>query len=156
MIMKKKLLISACLIGKKVRFDAKVKFYDSKIINKFKKDYELIPFCPEVEGGLPTPRDPSEIQNGDGFDVISGCSKIINSKGKDVTQNFILGAKKALNVAKKEGIELAILKSKSPSCSNAYIYDGTFANKLRIGKGVTCALFEKEGIKVFSELDDES
>jgi uncharacterized protein YbbK (DUF523 family) len=135
---KPKILISACLLGKYVRYDGKIKSYDLSIL----KDYELIPCCPEVDGGLPTPRAASEIQN-DGT--------VVNTEGKDVTSEFNKGALIALKLAKLHNINIAILKSKSPSCSNKMIYDGTFSGSLKQGKGITVKLLEKHGIKIFDE-----
>ncbi len=133
-----KILISACLLGEFVRFDGKIKTYDLSLLD----NYELISCCPEVDGGLPTPRAPSEIQ-------IDG--RVVNSNDIDVSEAFNIGAKKALDIARFHGIQLAILKSKSPSCSNRLIYDGSFSGTLTEGLGVTVKLLEKNGIKVFDE-----
>jgi len=143
--MREKLLISACLMGENVKYNGKNNQID---LTKLQQKYTLIPFCPEVEGGLPTPRPPSEI-------VSSNPLKLIDKNGKDVTKNFILGAKKTLSLAKKENIKKALLKSNSPSCSSEYIYDGSFSGKLIKGKGVTTILLEKEGIEVFDEKSEE-
>jgi len=139
--MREKLLISACLLGEDVKYNGKNNFIDTTLLEK---EYELIPFCPEVEGNLPTPRPSSEI-------VSFNPLKLINQNGDDVTDNFILGAKKALSLAKKEGIKKALLKANSPSCSSEYIYDGSFRGRLIKGKGVTTIFLEKEGIEVFDE-----
>jgi uncharacterized protein YbbK (DUF523 family) len=138
---KPKILISACLVGRRVRYDAKIKSYD---LDKF-SSYELIPCCPEVDGGLSTPRPPSEIQP-DG--------KIINTQGKDVSNAFNKGAKIALDLAKQHQVKFAVLKSKSPSCSNKIVYNGSFSGVLKEGKGITVQLLESNGIKVLNELDD--
>ena len=79
-----KILISACLVGDKCRYDGKDNY--NPLIKELLEYYELVPFCPEIEGGLKTPRDPSEIKN----------SKIISNKGRDVTRQYELGAEKAL------------------------------------------------------------
>ena len=103
--------------------------------------YVLIPFCPEEAGGLPTPRIPAEILNG----------HVITKDGRDVTENYQRGALAALEKAESEGITLAILKSKSPSCGSSGVYDGTFSHTLRAGRGVTAQLFFEKGIAVISE-----
>ena len=144
-MIKEKLLISACLIGENVKYNGKNNLIN---ISSLENEYELIPFCPEVEGGLSTPRPPSEI-------VSFNPLKLINQNGDDVTDNFILGAKKALSLAKKEGIKKALLKANSPSCSSEYVYDGSFSGKLIKGKGVTTIFLEKEGIEVFDEKSEE-
>lgn len=112
-----KILISGCLVGKNVKYNGGNNYIE--IIEELKKKYELIEICPEVFGGLSIPRDPSEILN----------NKVISINNKDVTDNFISGANKALELAKKYNITKAILKDGSPSCGNTYIYDGSFSKK---------------------------
>ncbi len=143
--MKEKLLISSCLIGENVKYNGKNNAIN---LTSLKKKYTLIPFCPEVEGGLPTPRPPSEI-------VSQNPLKLKNNKGEDVTKFFITGAKKCLELAKKEGVKKALLKANSPSCSNDKVYDGTFSGRLVKGLGVTTKLLKDEGIEVFSEKEIE-
>ena len=134
-----KILISACLVGDKCKYDGHTNY--SPLIKDLLEKYELVPFCPEVEGGLPTPRKPSE-RKGD---------KVVNNAGKDVTRNFQLGAEKALNICKYLNIKIAILKENSPSCGVNQIYDGNFKNKLIKGEGVTTELLRKNGIAVYNE-----
>ena len=134
-----KILISACLVGDKCKYDGHTNY--TPLIKDLLEKYELVPFCPEVEGGLPTPRKPSE-RKGD---------KVINNAGKDVTRNFQLGAEKALNICKYLNIKIAILKENSPSCGVNQIYDGNFKNKLIKGEGVTTELLRKNGISVYNE-----
>ena len=137
----KKALISACLVGDRVRYDGK----DNLIpyIEDLMKHYELIPFCPEVEGGLPIPRIKSEIRNG----------RVFNEQRKEVTKHFLSGAQKALNICKYMHIELAILKEDSPSCGVKSVYDGTFNRRKIAGQGITAALLRRNGIEVISEHD---
>ena len=134
-----KILISACLVGDKCKYDGHTNY--TPLIKDLLEKYELVPFCPEVEGGLPTPRKPSE-RKGD---------KVINNAGKDVTRNFLLGAEKALNICKYLNIKIAILKENSPSCGVNQIYDGNFNKKLIKGEGVTTELLRKNGIAVYTE-----
>jgi len=140
--LKSKILISACLLGKRVRYDGIVKYYDFSSLD----NYELIACCPEVDGGLPIPRFPSEIQ-------VNG--KVLNVNGLDVTDEFNYGANIALKLVLNENIKVAILKSKSPSCSNKMVYDGTFSGVLMRGVGVTMKVLEENGIKVFDENEIE-
>lgn len=137
------ILISACLLGQSVRYDSKIKKYDVSKLNM----HTLIPCCPEVDGGLSVPRSASELQK-DG--------RVINNQGLDVTDAFVKGAKCAFELVKSHDIKVAILKSKSPSCSNKMVYDGTFSRILVKGKGVAVNLLEAKGVKVFdeSEIDD--
>ena len=135
----KKILVSACLLGVPCRYDAKSK--PNVDVIALGEKYELIPVCPECLGGLSTPRLPAEIQG----------DRVIRSDGADVTCEYILGAQKTLEIAREHGIEIAILKSKSPSCSNKQIYDGTYTRTLVNGKGITVRLLEKNNIKVIDE-----
>lgn len=138
-----KILISACLVGDKTKYNGESN-YNPLIIDLLKK-YELVPFCPEVEGGLKTPRLPSEIKK----------DKVINQEGKDVTKYYLKGAELALNICKYLDIKLAILKETSPSCGSKEIYDGTFSHKKIKGKGITTKLLEQNGIKVINETQIE-
>jgi len=139
--MREKLLISSCLMGKNVKYNGKNNLIDLTLLQK---KYILIPFCPEVEGGLSTPRPPSEITS---FNPL----KLINIEGQDVTNEFVLGAKKCLNLVKKHNIKKALLKANSPSCSSCKVYDGSFSGKLIKGKGVTTLFLEEIGIEVLDE-----
>jgi len=135
----KKALISACLIGDKVRYDGK----DNKIpyIDELLVHYELVPFCPEVEGGMSIPRKPSEIMRG----------RVYSVEGNDVTKHFVLGAQKALSICKYMHIELAILKEGSPSCGVHQIHNGRFDKRKIPGQGVTTTLLRRHGIEVICE-----
>ena len=148
-----KVLISSCLLGQKVRYDAKEKSIDG--IEELSREYELIPFCPEVSGGLPIPRESAEIV-GKSIDIITNNiknskSRVLTTSGKDVTKEFLEGAGKALHLCKSNDIKLAILKSKSPSCGYGKVYDGTHSRVLIDGNGVTSELLQKNGIKIYNE-----
>lgn len=135
-----KILISACLIGEKCRYDGHTN-YNPKYLELLEK-YDLIPFCPEVEGGLKTPRNPSEIQSN---------GKVIMNDGKDVTRNYQIGAEKALDICKALNIKIAILKDRSPSCGSKVIHNGRFDGNVIKGEGLTTQLLRRKGIKVLSE-----
>ncbi len=145
-----KILVSSCLLGEKVRYDGKILQYDSRL-NQLHKVGIVLSFCPEIAGGLDVPRIPAEIQDSSGESVLDGVSRIVRRDGVDVTDAFVLGANKALETVKSYGIAIAILKSKSPSCGSVTIYDGTFSGRLREGQGVTAALLQKNGVKIFQE-----
>ena len=136
-----RILVSACLLGLKVRYDGKEKT-NEELVEKI-KDYDFIPVCPEIFGGLSTPRVPAEIRE----------NKVINKEGIDVTSNYNRGAEEVLKLAKKFNIKRAVLKSKSPSCGKGKVYDGTFAGNLVDGFGVTAKLLMDNGIEVLSEDD---
>ena len=146
-----KILVSACLVGERVRYNGVVKSFESHILKSWNRRGRVVAICPEVAGGLPVPRPSSEISGGDGNQVLSSHNKVINIKGQDVTKYFLEGAVKALELAGSLGIKLAIFKEGSPSCGSSYIYDGSFSGIKKPGKGVTVALLEKNGIRVFSE-----
>lgn len=136
---KEKIIVSACLLGNKVRYDGKDSFKEE--IAMLSEKYELIPVCPEVLGGLMIPRDPAEI-NG---------SLVLTNKGKDVTINFREGAQTVLDLCKENHISKAIMKSKSPSCGKGKIYDGSFSHHLIDGNGIAVELLLKNNIKVYNE-----
>lgn len=139
-------LVSACLVGINCRYDAKNSKNDwiTELVNQGK----AIPVCPEQLAGLPTPRNCCEICSYD-----DGDRKVISNDGRDLTQEFILGAEKTLEIAKNNNIKSAILKSKSPSCGCGLIYDGTFTGQLIEGNGLTTELLLQNGIKVITEKD---
>ncbi len=134
-----KILVSACLLGQPCRYDGKSKPCEAVI--SLKEKHTLIPVCPEELGGLKTPRIPAEIND----------DKVVRQDGVDVTAEYNRGAEITLKIAKDNSIDIAILKSKSPSCSNSQIYDGTFKRKLKDGKGITTRLLEKNSIRIINE-----
>jgi len=150
-----KILVSACLLGERVRYDGLVVPVSKMMTDILRSTAVMIPFCPEVASGLPVPRNPAEIFGKDGFDVLDGKATVKNINGEDVTLFYLNGAAKALETAIKNNIKAAILKEKSPSCGNSLIYNGTFTKTLKSGKGVTAALFERNGIYVFNEKEIE-
>ncbi len=137
--MKEKILISACLVGENCRYDGENRL--NKQVLKLTKYYDLIPICPEVSGGLKTPRHPSEIRDG----------KVYNAKGKDMTEFFNDGAYWAYMIVKKYNIRLAILKEDSPSCGVHEVYDGTFTGKKVPGEGITAKKLRSIHVKVINE-----
>jgi uncharacterized protein YbbK (DUF523 family) len=138
-----KIIVSACLVGEKCRFDGRAK----KISNL--ADYvdgcQVLAICPEVEGGLCVPRPKAFIDSGTGEDVLEGRAEVINEKGEVVTENFIAGARKTLKLALANDVKKAILKSKSPSCGFGWVYN---LDKLVKGNGVTAELLLRHGIRV--------
>lgn len=143
------IMISACLAGVDCRYDGGNNSID-KII-KLLEEGKAILVCPEQLGGMTTPRKPCEIVGGDGRDVLEGEGKVIDNEEKDQTSFFIKGAEETLKIAKMYGVDMAILKARSPSCGNGCIYDGTFSHKKKEGSGVTAVLLKENGIKVLDE-----
>jgi uncharacterized protein YbbK (DUF523 family) len=140
---------SACLLGINCRWDGRSS-PDKKLMKYLQ---EIIPFCPEQMGGLTTPREPAQIVGGNGLDVLNGRAGIINASGRDVTSEFVSGARKALEIIKLNRVSHIILKDRSPSCGVHHIHQGKF---ILAGMGVSCALFEREGFQVLSaeEIDE--
>jgi len=134
-------IVSACLVGINCRYDGKSKSCQ-KVIDLVRSG-NAIPICPEILGGLPTPRTPAE-QRG---------IKIITKDGKDITNQFVRGANEGLKIVKLVKAKEAILKARSPSCGCNQIYDGSFSNKLVKGDGIFARLLKRNGIKIVTEED---
>lgn len=143
------LIISACLAGEKCRYSGDG--FDYPEFRKLVKKRKAVPVCPEILGGAPVPRDPNEIINGDGFDVLDGKARVLTNQGEDKTDIFVQGAQKVLKIAQECGAQKAILKERSPSCGSVMIYDGTFSGNKKRGCGCTAALLIRKGIQVYSE-----
>jgi len=150
---KQNILISACLLGEPVRYDGDSNLLNDLLIKQIIKKHQAIKFCPEVMGGLPTPRAAAEIVNGSGKEVLDGIVAVRNIDRQDVSREFISGAKQCLKLCQQHNISIALLKAKSPSCGNKQIYDGSFSGKLQSGEGVTAALLRENGVEVFNELE---
>lgn len=146
-------LVSACLLGSPVRYNGADKRSDNPVLRRWQAEGRVISVCPEVAGGLPVPRPPAEMEGGAGGGrVLSGQIRVVGPEGRDVSAAFVRGAESALQLAQRHRIKLAVLKEGSPSCGSGYVYDGTFSGVRRPELGVTSALLEANGIKVFSEL----
>ncbi|MBG0830415.1 DUF523 domain-containing protein [Planomonospora sp. ID67723] len=147
-----RILVSACLMGRKVRYDGAAKTSGDALLADWRQEGRLVPFCPEVEGGLPVPRPAAEIESGaGGAAVLAGAARVLTADGGDVTQAFLAGAQAALAVARSFDIKIAVLKEGSPSCGALSIFDGAFRGRRLPGRGVTAALLELHGIAVFTE-----
>lgn len=138
------ILISACLLGIKCRYDLKSK--PSPDALKLRYKHNLIPICPECYGGLPSPRFPSEI-NGE---------RVFSKDGTDVTEQYKRGAQAALELAKILNCTVAVLKEKSPSCGSGKIHNGLFDGGLIDGDRITAALLKQHGITVIGESEIRS
>jgi uncharacterized protein YbbK (DUF523 family) len=147
-------LVSACLAGRACRFDGSANLDD--VVGRLVASGRAVLVCPEVDGGLGTPRPPAEIVGGDGADVLAGRARVVTSSGRDVTDAYVGGARVALAAARRSGARAAILKARSPSCGKGAIHDGSFSRATRPGDGVTAALLAASGIEVFTEEQLES
>lgn len=137
-----KILVSACLMGEKVRYDGNDNLLQHPLMQRWQQERRLLMICPEVAGGLSVPRAPAELIG----------TRIITCDGADVTDAFQRGAWRAQQLAQQQGVVMAILKARSPSCGVGQIYDGSFSRRLIAGDGVTAAALRQLGIAVFSEL----
>ena len=135
------ILVSHCLLGEPCRYDGASRL-DRQVLELHKAGHTLIPVCPEVLGGLDTPRAPAELQP-DG--------RVVNGNGEDVTAAYRAGAEAALRIAREQGCTLAVLKTRSPSCGCGEIYDGTFTRTLKGGWGVAARLLLEAGVTVMDE-----
>ncbi len=136
--MKKEVIgVSACLLGINCKYNG-LHNLNFDVID-YIREKEIVLICPEVFGGLGTPRIPSEIQK-DG--------RILNKAGIDVSLNFDKGRRYALELLKESNCKQVILKDGSPSCGYKTIYDGTFNNKKINGLGVTAMYFKENDIKI--------
>ena len=141
-----KILVSHCLLGEPCRYDGASRL-DRRVLELHKAGHTLIPVCPEVLGGLDTPRAPAELQP-DG--------RVVNADGEDVTAAYQAGAEAALRIAKQSGCTAAVLKARSPSCGCGEVYDGTFSGILTPGFGVTARLLREAGLAVMDEENMDS
>ncbi len=149
--MKARVLVSACLLGREVRYDGGANEQDSGILIRWRDENRIVSFCPEVAGGLGVPRPPAETVGGDGYDVWNGEARVVTNGGVDVTEAFCRCAEAALEAARNAGARVAVLKARSPSCGSRRVYDGSFSKTLVDGAGVTAALLQSHGIAVFNE-----
>lgn len=138
------IIVSACLAGVFCRYNGDTVPFEPVV--ELVRAGRAIPFCPEVYGGLPTPRPPCELMDG----------RVINREGVDQTEEFIRGAEEGLRLAQLAGSTEAILKAGSPSCGCGEVYDGTFSGKRIPGNGLFTELLLRHGITVRSEEDLDS
>jgi uncharacterized protein YbbK (DUF523 family) len=149
--MMQKILVSRCLLGHRVRYDGGASGpFDQ--LQQWIAEGRVVALCPEVAGGLPTPRAAAEIPGGQGAQVLDGHARVITTEGEDVSAEFLSGAQQALALVQQHAIRIAVLKANSPSCGNLLTYDGTFSGVKVSGEGVTAALLTRHGVQVFSEL----
>ena len=132
------ILVSACLLGDNVKYNGKNN-YDQRI-EVLKQYFNIVPICPEVFGGLPTPRIPSELRS----------DEVFNKEGKNVTHQFNEGAHKVMNIVNYFHIKRAVLMERSPSCGVHKVYNGKFNGTLIDGKGYTAKLLAEKGVALYT------
>lgn len=146
-----KILVSACLMGFKIRYNGSEKAHMAQRLAQWQQEQRLVIHCPELAAGLPTPRPPAEIFCADGTDVMQNNAIIREDNGQDVTQHYQLAAWLALRAAQESGCTAALLTDGSPTCGSQFIYDGSFSGRRKSGMGVAAALLREHGITVFSD-----
>ncbi|AHG21745.1 purine nucleoside phosphorylase [Chania multitudinisentens RB-25] len=150
--MPKKILVSACLVGFNVRYNASNKKVTNATLQRWQQEGRVVVCCPELAAGFSTPRPPAEIAAAaSGADVLAQQAKVIDAAGNDVTAPYLLGAQLALDTARLHDCRFALLSDRSPSCGSQIIYDGSFNGKTQPGHGVTAELLRQNGVEVFSE-----
>ncbi|MBG0790185.1 MAG: DUF523 domain-containing protein [Desulfovibrionaceae bacterium] len=133
------IIVSACLAGMFCRYNGEVG--GDPRIEEMVRRAEAVPYCPEVMGGLPTPRPPCEIRDG----------RVVGDDGVDRTAEYERGAAEGLRLARLYGCREAVLKARSPSCGSGTVYDGTFTSTRIPGDGVFARLLKDGGIAVRTE-----
>ncbi len=146
-----RVLVSSCLLGERVRYHGGDARIGSAVLERWLREDRVVPFCPEVAGGLPVPRPAAEIQGAGALAVLEGEARVETREGDDVSAEFIAGARSALKLARRRNVAVAILVDRSPSCGSREVYDGSFSGRRVPGVGVTTALLESAGIRVFAE-----
>ena len=136
-----KVLISACLLGDNVKYSGGNNLTLELVTLLEKYNVKIVKICPECFAGLSIPRVPSEIRG----------DKVFSKDGRDITEEFLSGAEKTYQIAKRKQVDFAILKERSPSCGSSFIYDGSFSGKVIEGQGLTAKKLSKENIIIFSE-----
>ena len=147
-----RVLVSACLLGSKVRYNGSYRLNDHPILARWQAEGRIVQICPEVAAGFSTPRPPAEIRGtGDGHAVLHGQGRVVEQTGNDVTELYLEAGQLTLDLARETGCRYAVLTDGSPSCGSSFIYDGSFRGTRVAGRGTTTALLEANGIRVFSE-----
>lgn len=148
----RRILVSACLLGQRVRYDGHAKSLLDERLSQWSAAGRVVALCPEVSAGLPTPRPPMEIARGqDGGDVLEGRAHVLDTTGADVTSFFLAGADNAVKLARDNGCAYALLADGSPACGSTFIFDGSFVGKRQDGSGVTAARLRAAGIAVYAD-----
>jgi len=147
-----RILVSACLLGERVRYDGEAKPMLHPLLARWRAEGRVVSFCPECAAGLPVPRAPVEIAPGATADsVLDGQGRLHDRNGNDATPAFLAAAHRALACAREAGCAFALLTDGSPSCGSRRIYDGRFSGVKRDGMGVAAALLRRHGIAVYAE-----
>ena len=152
--MVEKIIVSACLLGRPVRYNGSAKTLTHPALERWQREGRLVSICPELAAGFSVPRPPAEIAAGrSGEAVVSNQARVIEATGADVTDLFLAGAEATLALARELACRFALLTDGSPSCGSGFIYDGAFTGRRQAGAGVTAALLRQNGLEVFAETE---
>ncbi|MGE7368346.1 DUF523 domain-containing protein [Neorhizobium sp. NPDC001467] len=150
--MVEKIIVSACLLGRPVRYNGTARLTGHELLERWQREGRIVSICPELTAGFAVPRPPAEIALGSsGEAVLQGCANVIEATGLDVTALYVAGAHATLALAREHDCRFALLTDGSPSCGSGFIYDGSFRGQTHGAAGVTASLLRNHGIKVFSE-----
>lgn len=145
-VIKEPILVSACLLGQRVRYDGgHAQIAHSELLMRLRTKFKVVPICPEMLGGLPTPRPAAEIKHQ------GNRIEVVDCDGESNTAAFVTGAQKAANIARQHQVTRVLLKSKSPSCGRGIIYDGSFTGQLRECDGITVQQLQDMSVQVYHE-----
>ena len=145
------ILVSACLLGHPVRYNATARLVANPILAGWRAEGRIISFCPEQAAGGSVPRPPAEIVGENGAAVLDGHAEVVDKTGKKITDAFIRAADMALAYVKRYRIRIAVLADGSPSCGSTFIYNGCFSGVTKAGEGVVAARLRRNGVAVFGE-----
>ena len=149
-----RVMLSRCLLGEPARYDGSVYFYEHPVLRRWLAEGRIVSVCPEMAGGLPVPRPAAEINSAlSPLSLPNGqtSARVVDATGQDFTLAFVNGAEQIVALARQEGIRIAVLKERSPSCGSSLIYDGSFGSKQIPGEGIATRRLRQAGIRVFSE-----
>jgi uncharacterized protein YbbK (DUF523 family) len=144
-------LVSACLLGERVRYNGQDAETRHSIIDRWMSEGRVVSVCPELLAGFAVPRAAVEIVGSGGAAVIDGAARAVETAGRDVTSEFVVAAERTLKIVQDRNIRVAVLTDGSPSCGTSYIYDGTFTGEKHYAMGVTASLLSRHGIVVFNQ-----
>ncbi len=140
------ILVSACLVGFRCRYDGKDKL-DLNVLKRL-EGHSWLAVCPEQRAGLPTPRDPIMFEGGTGRDACEGRARVVRADGRDVTDELLNASRSIIEAVRVYGVRTAVLKERSPSCGVAWTYLGD--NRME-GMGIFAAMLQRERVEIFSE-----
>jgi len=135
-------LVSACLLGVRCRYDGHDKRDDAAVARFAGGDVDLLPVCPEVLARFGVPR-PAITLSDDG-------RLATDARGRDVTAELEAGVRLADLIAREAGATRALLKERSPSCG---VHEVHGKDGLRAGQGRFAARLAKRGLPIVSERD---